>query len=57
MPWRHANEVYANLSPNEQRLARRAFAQMVQPGEGTEDTRRVANRHELTAEEWQLVQN
>lgn len=53
---RHANEVYANLSPAEQRLARRAFAQMVQPGEGTEDTRRVANRNELTAEEWQLVQ-
>ncbi|MBK9051490.1 MAG: protein kinase [Chloroflexi bacterium] len=52
----HANEVYANLSSKEQRLARRAFAQMVQPGEGTEDTRRVATRNELTAEEWQLVQ-
>jgi hypothetical protein len=53
---RHANEVYANLSPEEQRLARRAFVQLVQPGEGTEDTRRVASRSELTDEEWQLIQ-
>jgi WD40 repeat protein/serine/threonine protein kinase len=53
---RHANEIYANLSPEEQRLARRAFVQMVQPGTGTEDTRRVATRNELTEEEWQLVQ-
>ncbi len=53
---RHANEVYASLTPQEQKLARRAFAQMVQPGDGTEDTRRVAVREDLTAEEWQLAQ-
>ncbi|MCL4267505.1 MAG: protein kinase [Anaerolineae bacterium] len=53
---RHANEVYAHLTPQEQEIARRAFAQMVQPGDGTEDTRRVATRNELTEDEWQLVQ-
>jgi WD40 repeat protein/tRNA A-37 threonylcarbamoyl transferase component Bud32 len=53
---RHANEVYAHLTPEKQRVARRAFVQMVRPGEGTEDTRRVATRHELTDEEWQLAQ-
>jgi WD40 repeat protein/serine/threonine protein kinase len=53
---RHANDVYTRLTPEEQRLARRAFVQMVKPGEGTEDTRRVATRNELTEAGWQLAQ-
>jgi len=53
---RHANQVYAQLAPEEQKVARRLFVQMVQPGDGTEDTRRVAIRNELAAEEWQLAQ-
>jgi WD40 repeat protein/tRNA A-37 threonylcarbamoyl transferase component Bud32 len=53
---RHANHVYTQLTTQEQKMARRAFAQMVQPGDGTEDTRRVATRNELTEDEWQLAQ-
>jgi hypothetical protein len=30
--------------------------QLVQPGEGTEDTRRIATRDELGEESWQLIQ-
>ncbi|MCA9983342.1 MAG: hypothetical protein KDE59_03570, partial [Anaerolineales bacterium] len=53
---RHANEVYEGLTLTNQRLARHIFVQMVQPGEGTEDTRRVALRQELGEEAWRLVQ-
>lgn len=53
---RHANEVYNQFAPPERRLVRRALVQMVQPGDGTEDTRRVATRDELSSDEWALVQ-
>ncbi len=53
---RHASEVYDRLSPAEQTLARQALVQLVQPGEGTEDTRRLATKNELTPEEWQIAQ-
>ncbi len=40
-----ANEIYRNLRPEDQELCRRLFLRLVQPGEGTEDTkRRVAYR-------------
>jgi hypothetical protein len=38
----YADQVYAGLEAEEQEMARRALVQLVQPGEGTEDTRRVA---------------
>ena len=53
---RHADEIYAGLTPAEEEAARRIFIQLVRPGEGTEDTRRLALRHELDAADWQLVQ-
>ncbi|MGD2177518.1 MAG: BTAD domain-containing putative transcriptional regulator, partial [Anaerolineae bacterium] len=54
---RYADEVYAKLDEREQEAARRVFVQLVRPGEGTEDTRRVATRAELGDEHWGLVQH
>ncbi|MGB3717049.1 MAG: AAA family ATPase [Candidatus Promineifilaceae bacterium] len=54
---RYAEEVYDDLDPDQQERARRLFVQLVQPGEGTEDTRRVARRTELADEGWPLVQH
>jgi len=53
---RHADEVLRDLGPAEREQARRLFVQLVRPGEGTEDTRRLAARPELGAVEWNLVQ-
>jgi WD40 repeat protein/DNA-binding SARP family transcriptional activator len=54
----YAEGVYAELRTREREAARRVFVQLVQPGEGTEDTRRVATRVELgdVAGNWILVQ-
>jgi hypothetical protein len=51
----YAEEVYAELTPEEQVRAQYAFMQLVQPGEATEDTRRRANRQEVKDENWDLV--
>ena len=53
---RYAEEIYQELDLEEKEGAQRLFVQMVQPGEGTEDTRRVARQTELAAEQWALVQ-
>jgi WD40 repeat protein len=53
---RYADEVFDGLAPAEQDAARRIFTQMVRPGEGTEDTRRLATRTELSEPDWTLVQ-
>ena len=53
---RYAEEVYEALSLEHQLAAQRIFIQLVQPGEGTEDTRRVARRSELGEGNWPLVQ-
>jgi DNA-binding SARP family transcriptional activator len=53
----YADQVYAGLEVEEQEMARRALVQLVQPGEGTEDTRRVAVREELGGEMWGLIQH
>jgi WD40 repeat protein len=52
----YADQVYASLQTLEQARARRALVQLVQPGEGTEDTRRIATRQELGEESWILIQ-
>ena len=52
----HANEVFNALNPAEQIQARQIFIQLVRPGEGTEDTRRLAARAELGEANWALVQ-
>ncbi len=52
----YAQEVYTGLTQQEREGARRIFVQLVQPGDGTEDTRRTATRAELGDENWALVQ-
>ena len=52
---RHADEKYGNLTEDEQGKVRRIFIQLVRPGEGTEDTRRIAMKAELGEQSWALV--
>ncbi len=54
---RYADQVCHGLAENERQGARRVFVQLVRPGEGTEDTRRVATRAELGERNWELVQH
>jgi len=54
---RYAQQVFNELPADDQLGARRVFTQLVQPGEGTEDTRRVATRAEVGQDGWQLVQH
>jgi WD40 repeat protein len=51
----YADQVYEQLTPEEQEHARRALELLVQPGEGTEDTRRIATHEELGDENWTLI--
>src|SRR4051812_24023021 len=44
---RKADAVYAGFTPEQQELCRRVFLKLVQPGEGSEDTRRRASLREL----------
>ena len=43
------------LDPADRARAQRIFVQVVRPGEGTEDTRRLATRAELGDADWALV--
>ena len=52
----YADQVYNKLTADQQVQARRVFTQLVHPGAGTEDTRRLATRAELTGN-WSLVQH
>ena len=51
---RHADETLARFQNERERL-RRVFVQLVRPGEGTEDTRQVATREQVGANNWNLV--
>ncbi len=51
----HAEQVYQQLNETEKKQAQRIFVQLVRPGEGTEDTRRVATRAEVGEDNWNLV--
>ena len=53
---RYADDVYSDLDESDQEIARRVFVQLVQPGVGTEDTRRVASRAEIGEVNWTLTQ-
>ncbi len=53
---RHAEKVFDELGGSEQITAQRIFVQLVQPGQGTEDTRRIATRLELGSDNWFLIQ-
>ncbi|MFM6348062.1 MAG: WD40 repeat domain-containing protein, partial [Dolichospermum sp.] len=52
---RHADEKYGQLTDDEKQKVRRIFIQLVRPGEGTEDTRRIAMKAELGEQSWSLV--
>jgi hypothetical protein len=52
---RHADRNYGKWSPAQKEQVRRIFIQLVQPGEGRQDTRRVATKAELGEERWKLV--
>ncbi len=51
----YAEEVFGELTEEEQLRAQRILVQLVQPGEATEDTRRLASREEVQEENWNLV--
>jgi WD40 repeat protein len=51
----HAELVFQQLSETQQKQAERIFVQLVRPGEGTEDTRRIATRAEVGEDNWGLV--
>ena len=52
---RYADRVFDGLNEDDQEAARRVFVQLVRPGEGTEDTRRVATRADVGAMNWPLT--
>lgn len=52
---RHAEQTYGKLNELEKERSRQIFLQLVRPGEGTVDTRRVATRAELGDDNWGLV--
>jgi len=52
---RYANDFYDTLNPKEQATLRRIMLQLVRPGEGTDDTRQIATRHQIGEEQWHLV--
>ncbi|MGF1674425.1 MAG: CHAT domain-containing protein, partial [Rivularia sp. (in: cyanobacteria)] len=51
----YADQAYNKFNFEEKERAQRIFIQLVHPGEGTEDTRRVATRAEVGEENWDLV--
>jgi WD40 repeat protein/DNA-binding SARP family transcriptional activator len=53
---RYAEEIYQDLAEEEREAARWVLEQLVQPGEGTEDTRKVALRAEVGEHRWPLAQ-
>jgi hypothetical protein len=54
---RHAGTQYSRFTPQEQEDIRRIFIQLVYPGQGTEDTRRLATKTELGEANWALVKH
>ncbi|VAW34605.1 High-affnity carbon uptake protein Hat/HatR [hydrothermal vent metagenome] len=53
---RHADTIYDSLTAAEQAQAERIFVQLVHPGAGAEDTRRLATKAEIGKANWPLVQ-
>jgi len=52
----HAEHIYNHkLNEEQQKQAQYIFLQLVRPGEGTEDTRRIATRAEVGENNWGLV--
>ena len=53
----YAEDVYLALEKDQQEDAQRIFVQLVQPGQGTEDTRRLGSRFEFGEHRWNLIQH
>ena len=51
----YAENVYHTFSELEQNRISVIFMQLISPGEGTEDTRRIALRRDIAVEDWKLV--
>lgn len=51
----HAEAVYTTLTQAEQKQAQQIFLQLVQLGEGAEDTRRIANHTKIDDDCWNLI--
>ncbi len=51
----YASGIYDGLSPQEQARTRHIFPQLIQPGQGTADTRRLATVAEIGGNDWPLV--
>ncbi|MFM6197484.1 MAG: eIF2A-related protein, partial [Planktothrix sp.] len=51
----YADSQFSKLTEQQQQQVRRIFVQLVRPGAGTEDTRRVATKAELNDTNWNLV--
>ncbi len=51
----HADAVFQGFNSEEQQMLRHIFIQLVRPGEGTQDTRQVAFRHQFSEEKWKFV--
>ncbi|KST64060.1 nSTAND1 domain-containing NTPase [Mastigocoleus testarum] len=54
---KYADSVLDLLSEADKAKAERIFTQLVRPGEGTEDTKRVATREEINPYNWNLVKH
>jgi WD40 repeat protein/DNA-binding SARP family transcriptional activator len=54
---RYAEQVFDELDADAREGVRQVLVQLVQPGEGTKDTRRVTAKGELGEESWGLVQH
>jgi WD40 repeat protein/class 3 adenylate cyclase len=54
---KYEDEVFEGLAEDRKETARLALTQLIQPGEGTEDTRRVATRAEVGEQNWDLIQH
>ncbi len=52
---KYADEEYKKFGEKERERVRRAFIQLVSPGEGTQDTRRLATAAEVGAQNWDLI--
>jgi WD40 repeat protein len=51
----HAENVFSRLSQLQQQQARQVFLKLVQLGEATEDTRRVATKNDIGQQNWELI--
>ncbi|MCB1160195.1 MAG: TIR domain-containing protein, partial [Leptospiraceae bacterium] len=52
---KHADDVYEELNPSDKEKVKKIFVQLVQPGSGTGDTRKIATMAEIGEENFKLI--